>query len=614
MINKRGQLTVFIVVAIIIVASVALFFVFRETLTLQKLPSNIEPVYNNFLSCIEENTLAGISVLGSQGGYIYLPEFEPGSRYMPFSSQFDFLGNPIPYWYYVSGNNIPREQIPSKADMQNQLERFIEEEISDCDFVPFYDQGFAISQDGANAKVTIRDNVVEVNLNSDLTISSEDGSYFINNHDISVSSNLGNLYDNARRIYEQEQETLFLEDYAIDILRLYAPVDGVELTCSPKTWSADEVFNDLEQAIEANTLSLKVKGGDYVLDEEDDEYFVIDLPTSKGVNVKFLNSRNWPRSFEVNPSNGNFLIAEPVGNQPGLGALGFCYVAYHFVYDVKYPILVQVSEDDELFQFPLAIILQGNNPREPLVGSAESVPDIGVCENKNTMIQVDVLDSNLNPIEADVSYECVGEVCEIGKSPLREEFPQCVNGNIIARADGFVESRFLFSVIEEASAQIILDRLHTLEVKLNLDQVGYNGNAIIYFASDKDSKTVVYPDQRLVELREGEYELQLYIYSDSSLQTEAITLEQCVDVPKGGLLGIFGVKEERCFDVAVPEQIVSSALVGGGKLTIFISESQLETSKVIEINAPGLSVPETLDELQDNYIAFENSELDVNFK
>ena len=43
-----------------------------------------------------------------------IPEYEAGSEYMPFSSQLDFLGNPIPYWYYVSGNNIQREQVPSK--------------------------------------------------------------------------------------------------------------------------------------------------------------------------------------------------------------------------------------------------------------------------------------------------------------------------------------------------------------------------------------------------------------------------------------------------------------------------------------------------------------------
>ena len=42
-----------------------------------------------------------------------------------------------------------------------------------------------------------------------------------------------------------------------------------------------------------------------------------------------------------------FHMAEPVGNQEGMGMLGFCYVAYHFVYDLAYPVLVQVYYEDE---------------------------------------------------------------------------------------------------------------------------------------------------------------------------------------------------------------------------------------------------------------------------
>ena len=106
--NKRAQLTAFIIIAIIIIASGVLYFVFRDSLTVAGIPPSIEPVYNNFLSCLEEDIFIGIDLLESQGGYIEIPDFEPGSHHMPFSSQLDFLGNPIPYWYYVSGNNIQK--------------------------------------------------------------------------------------------------------------------------------------------------------------------------------------------------------------------------------------------------------------------------------------------------------------------------------------------------------------------------------------------------------------------------------------------------------------------------------------------------------------------------
>ncbi|GAI91064.1 unnamed protein product [marine sediment metagenome] len=155
---------------------------------IEKIPANIEPVYVSFLSCLEEDTEVGIDVLESQAGYISLPDFEPGSAYMPFSSQLNFLGNPIPYWYYVSGNNIQKEQMPSKREMENQLEEFVEEKITECIFDGYYEQGFEISQGEPEAKIIIKDNEVEINLDMDLSINKEEDSALIRNHKIIVKS------------------------------------------------------------------------------------------------------------------------------------------------------------------------------------------------------------------------------------------------------------------------------------------------------------------------------------------------------------------------------------------------------------------------------------------
>ena len=125
-VGKKGQVTIFIIIAIVIVAGAVVFYIFKDSLIGVDVPENFEPIYASFLYCLEGDTLVGIDVLESQAGYIELPEFEPGSEYMPFSSQLDFLGNPVPYWYYVSGNNIQKEQVPSKGEMESSLESFIE--------------------------------------------------------------------------------------------------------------------------------------------------------------------------------------------------------------------------------------------------------------------------------------------------------------------------------------------------------------------------------------------------------------------------------------------------------------------------------------------------------
>ncbi len=620
MMNKKAQVTIFIIIAILLVAVVTGYFIFREDMSKTTLPVSIQPVYETFLSCLEEDVFNGISILESQAGYISLPDFEPGSSYMPFSSELNFVGSSVPYWYYVSGNNIQKEQVPSLRFMEKELEAFVAGRINQCKFDSYYEEGFEISVGDASANVNIKDNIVEINLNMDLEVVKGEDSAVLNNHNVVVNSKLGKLYNSARKVYDAEQDTLFLENYAVDILRTYAPVDGVELTCSPLVWNADEVFDELQEAIEENTLALKSKEGEYTLKDKKDKYFITDVEVEE--TVRYLTSKDWPHSFEVNPSDESMMISKPVGNQPGMGILGFCYVPYHFVYNVKYPVLVQVYSEgsDEIFQFPLAVVLQGNTPREPLasVDTGETVGLPELCSNKNIMLEVNTYDTQLNSIDADVSYECFGTTCMIGQTEqgnIKTMFPQCVNGFVRARAEGYADAKYLYSTtVEEGSIDVIMDKMYELEINLKKDHVDYDRYAIITFSSDKNSQTVIYPSQKTVELIEGDYEIQVQTYRNSSLRFQESVTEECVDAPSSGLGGLVGATEEKCFEIVIPEQIISNALSGGGTQQYYILESELSGASSIVINGRGLPTPDSLETLQDNYLLFEEKDLDVYFE
>src|SRR3989339_704728 len=525
--EKRGQITIFIVVAIVLIGFVIGYFILRDSLSLgDGIPSNLEPVYTSFLSCLEEDVLVGVDLLETQAGYIEIPPFEAGSTYMPFSSQLNFLGNPIPYWYYVSGNNL------------------------------------------------------------------------------------------AKEVYDYEQKTLFLENYAVDTLRTYAPVDGVKISCSPLIWSANDVFNDLQVAIEANTGAIKTKGNDYSLTNEINKYFIVDLDVD--ADVRFLNSQSWAYGYEVNPSQESVLIAKPVGYQPGMSILGFCYVPYHFVYNLKYPVLAQVMIGEEIFQFPMAVVVEGNKPRTALDSQAYKIASPEICEHKNTFVEVNTFDVKLNPVEAKISYECFNDFCEIGKTsytkPLVEKFPQCVNGYILARADGFRDARYLYSTMDSGSVDIIMDKLHEVEINLKLDGKNYYGSALFNFISEGYSKTVVYPEQTKVNLSEGQYEIQVSVYQGSSIVIPELTNEQCIDAPSSGLGGLFGLTQKKCFEINIPSQVVSNALAGGGKENYFILDSELESATYLEINSKSLPLPNSLEQLQKNYIEYESQGLEVVFR
>lgn len=609
--NRAGQLTIFIILAILIFGIVLTFLLIKPDSSRSKVPEEFDQIYNSFISCIEEDVSTGIEALEMHGGYIYLPDKEEGSIAYPFSSQLSFMGISIPYWYYISGSGFNKYRVPSVDFMEGELEKFLESRIGKCDFEKYYLEGIDLRLGNPKADINIQDNKVTLDLKMEFIVSKEDERFASKEHKVVVNSYLGSLYESSLKIYDKEQEELFLEKYGVDILNLYAPVNGVEFTCSPKLWEANSIFNNLEEAIEINTLALKTQS------EKNEDYFLVDIPFEEGINARFINSRNWPRSFEVAPSEENILRANPIGNQQGLGVLGFCYVTYHFVYNINYPVLVQVYKGNEIFQFPMAVVIRGNKEREPLQGSAIEIEEIELCKDKNIPTRVNVYNKQGDPIEASISYNCINQRCSIGDTAggvLTEYFPQCVNGYIVAKSEGYEEESFMYTSVNSGEISIFLDKLYNLSLVLKVDGKKYNGEAIINFISEDTTKSLAYPLQKNIEISEGDYEVQVYVYSNSSLKLPETSIEQCVDVPRGLFGGMLGLTKKECFEVEYPSQLITSSLSAGGKQEYSIVEEYLKNSKIIELNVSRFPIPDSVQDIQNNYNLFEQKGVEINFR
>ncbi len=614
---KRSQITIFIIITVLIVVSIIGYFLLRDRINLGGMPRELLPAYEYFLSCIEDETKLASSVMESQAGYLDLPDFERGSDYMPFSSHLDFLGFSVPYWYYVSGNGISREQVPSEEKMKAQLESYLEEKIKECNFDEFEAQEFVIEKGEPEVNAEIKEKEIEVKLEMPLTISFGNVTARQTNHKVSVDSRLGKFYDLAKKIYEKEDESLFLENYGVDVLRLYAPVDGSEIGCSPKLWYAEDVRKDLIQALEANVPAIKIKGGYY---KNEDQYFVQDIGESvgeEGEQISFVYLKDFPMKMEVWPSEGGVLMAEPVGLQEGLGVLGFCYVPYHFVYDFAYPVLIQIYDAGEMFQFPIAVVIDKNKPREAL--NVKGLPDVvpELCEKKLTEMSVYTYNNKLEPVKSQVKFKCFDTSCYIGETEITGEdavltakFPQCGNGYVITSSEGYKTKKVLVSTVKESVLDIILEKKYKLNVDIQKDE-GAAEYAIITFTKNNETITIVYPEQKEIELTEGQYEVKVYVYANSTVSLKGSKTDKCVDVPKSGILGIFGASEEKCFTLEIPDQIISSAVSGGGKQIWYVTESELEESIKIIINTKDFGVPSNVEDLQLNYNYIEINGLEI---
>jgi hypothetical protein len=540
----------------------------------------------------------------------------------------------VPYWYYVAGNNLIKEQVPSKDLIEKQLGDYISEEIKYCDFSEFRNSGYIISLGEATADVNILDTRVDVAVSADLNVlkgNSTSGSSK-RTHEVSVESKFGKFYNLAREIYDKEKTNSFLENYSVDILNSYAPVTGTELSCSPKIWKAQEVVDELKQGLSANVGALKVEGDYYTLKNKENKYFVIDeISADSGEYVSFMYDASWPTRVEVWPADNNLLIAEPVGLEQGMGIIGFCYVPYHFVYDVYYPVLIQVGDGQEIFQFPVAVVIDKNTPRQAIAGELiEASGNVDeICNYKNTNIEVYTYNKNLEPVEADIGFICFNTECSIGKTitkagdaALSTNFPQCINGKIVAKAEGYVTENYFMSTNEAGTANILMDKLYDLDLNLIVNGMEYLPDeekgelAVISFESEKNSFVVAYPQQKKVKLSEGYYNISVQVFGGAggTLTVPESTTSQCIDVLSPGLLGMFGKTNTQCFDVTIPAQELSNGLVAGGKVSEYILEDSLIGSKTIKLSLSKLPAPSTLDQLQQNYELYSQNKPIISFE
>lgn len=142
MISKRGQVTIFIIIAIILIASMSLYFIFRDKITENTdIPAEIVPIKNFVDLCIEEKIEEAVYSIGLGGGYYFPPYLSDYSGYT---------------YYFYEGENY----FPSKEKIENQLSNVIESKISNCvgNFEEF--PSYTIKRRAVEIKTDILDDLI----------------------------------------------------------------------------------------------------------------------------------------------------------------------------------------------------------------------------------------------------------------------------------------------------------------------------------------------------------------------------------------------------------------------------------------------------------------------
>jgi hypothetical protein len=192
MLKKRGQVTIFVIIAILIVAGIITIFIFRDKINFKSsvVPNELLPITSQIQNCVETTLQDGAKLAGLQGGYIIPPN-------NALETNFSYIA-----YGYFQGQNV----LASKTKIENEIARYIELTLPFC-FDDSLFTNYKINTGNSKANIEIEDYKIKVVVNYPLTISREETAWRIDKeYSSEYMIKLGNMHSVAQDIIKKEMQ------------------------------------------------------------------------------------------------------------------------------------------------------------------------------------------------------------------------------------------------------------------------------------------------------------------------------------------------------------------------------------------------------------------------
>lgn len=207
---KKAQVTIFIILAIVVIVAILIFFSFRGEIKQDELISpEIEPIYNFVEECIENVGAEAVYTIGLGGGYYFIPELS--------------IDEGIPYYYYNG-----EDKMPTKEEIAEQISQYVDADLFFCTegFISF--TNYEITYDEIKTTTTINDEGVVIDVNYPIKIKKENSTTLIEDfNNIEIPVRLGVVYDSASEIIRQQTS------------------DGICLSCASDEATENDLYIDI---------------------------------------------------------------------------------------------------------------------------------------------------------------------------------------------------------------------------------------------------------------------------------------------------------------------------------------------------------------------------------
>ncbi len=183
--QKKAQVAVFIIIAVLITAAVIFLYANTEIFGKEKIHPEIQPISFFVKTCIEQTAENAVYYIGQTGGY-YNPPIDSINEVA----------------YYFDKNKITA---PSREQIESEISSYMNRMLELCsdDFDKFPD--FEIKKGDIKTKTKISSNKIQLDVEYPLAISKGENTYLLRDFKkIEIPIRLGIIYDSIISITEEQ--------------------------------------------------------------------------------------------------------------------------------------------------------------------------------------------------------------------------------------------------------------------------------------------------------------------------------------------------------------------------------------------------------------------------
>ncbi|MDO8741010.1 MAG: hypothetical protein Q7J54_05565 [Candidatus Woesearchaeota archaeon] len=403
MLNKKSQITAFMIVGLILViaAGTLIYFISLQAKApsqtqaervIEKVPVEMQPIKEYVEACIDKTATEALTKLGEHGGYI-----DPADSTLsgvnldldkamsdPTSSDAVSLSsnslNPVPYWWYLATDNkcvncTVSSLAPSLDNVALQLSNYINRNLNPClqDFDVFKKQGFTFNLKTIKTETTIaRDNLV-VYVEYPMEIAKNNITRQIKQFQTKIDIDLRKIFTIAASLAINEANNQSIESILKLLISSYGGADFNKLPPTywrddkfyTVTWDFTSVNQKIQQYVLPYTNLIRVNGtANATLITSPGEQGLYNALFLDALDQKYPNISvdysylNWNYYFDINPQ-----PLKPVVDKQSFPITGTTQTnTYEFFYDISYPVVVTIFDKNALrnkgYRFMFA--LEGN--------------------------------------------------------------------------------------------------------------------------------------------------------------------------------------------------------------------------------------------------------------